>query len=314
MGVFLAQRALALLPVLFLIVVIAFVVLQLIPGDPAVVILGIEATPDRIAAMRARLGLDLPLHEQFLKYVGNVLSGDLGRSIFLDQGVGQAIVERAPVSLMLAAMSLFWAILFGIPAGIVAATRRGSAIDDFVMTGSLLGMSVPSFWLGLNLILVFGVWVRWFPTGGYVAASTDLGAAIWHMILPSLSLGFIQMAQIGRMTRSAMLETLSQDYIRTARAKGLSEFVVVGKHAFRNCLLSIVTVIGLIFAELLGGAIITEQIFTIPGIGQMIITAVAQRDYPIIQGALIMVGAIYVLINFLTDVAYGLIDPRVRIA
>ncbi|MSP49928.1 MAG: ABC transporter permease [Alphaproteobacteria bacterium] len=314
MTMFLTQRALALLPVLFLVIVIAFVVLQLIPGDPAVVILGIEATPERVAQMRTRLGLDLPLHEQFLTYLVSVVRGDLGRSIFLDQAVGQAIVERAPVSLMLAAMSLFWAILFGIPAGIVAATRRGSAVDDFVMTGSLLGMSVPSFWLGLNLILVFGVWVRWFPTGGYVAVSTDLGAAIWHMMLPSLSLGFIQMAQIGRMTRSAMLETLSQDYIRTARAKGLSEFVVVGKHAFRNCMLSIVTVVGLIFAELLGGAIITEQIFSIPGIGEMVITAVAQRDYPIIQGALVMVGAIYVLINFLTDVAYGLIDPRVRIA
>ncbi len=314
MPIFLAQRAFALLPVLFLVVVIAFGVLQLIPGDAAVVILGIESTPERVAAMRARLGLDLPLHQQFLAYLWSVLQGDLGRSIFLDQGVAQAIAERAPVSLMLAAMSLFWAILLGIPAGIVAATRRGSAVDNFVMTGSLLGMSVPSFWLGLNLILVFGVWVRWFPTGGYVPASTDLGAALWHLMLPSLSLGVIQMAQIGRMTRSAMLETLSQDYIRTARAKGLSEFMVIGKHALRNCLLSIVTVVGLIFAELLGGAIITEQIFSIPGIGQMVITAVAQRDYPVIQGALIMVGTVYVLINFLTDIAYGVIDPRVRIA
>jgi peptide/nickel transport system permease protein len=314
MPIFLVQRALALLPVLFLIVVIAFIVLQLIPGDPAVVILGIESTPERVAEMRARLGLDRPLHEQFLTYFGSVLRGDLGRSIFLDQGVAQAIAERAPVSLLLAAMSLFWAVLLGIPAGIVAATRRGTAVDDFVMTGSLLGMSVPSFWLGLNLILIFGVWVQWFPTGGYVAATTDPVAALWHMMLPSLSLGFIQMAQIGRMTRSAMLETLGQDYIRTARAKGLSELVVVGKHALRNAMLSIITVIGLIFAELLGGAIITEQIFSIPGLGQMIITAVAQRDYPIIQGALIMVGAVYVLINFLTDIAYGVIDPRVRIA
>jgi peptide/nickel transport system permease protein len=314
MAPFLLQRVLALLPVLFLIVVVAFVILQMIPGDPAVVILGIEATPEKVVEMRRRLGLDRPLHEQFLTYLFSAIRGDFGRSIFLDQAVGEAIVERAPISLMLATMSLFWAVVLGIPAGIVAATRRGSAVDNFVMTGSLLGMSVPSFWLGLNLILIFGVWVQWFPTGGYVPATTDLRASIWHMMLPSLSLGFIQMAQIGRMTRSAMLEVLSQDYIRTARAKGLNEFRVIGKHAFRNSLLSIITVVGLIFAELLGGAIITEQIFTIPGLGQMIVTAVAQRDYPIIQGALIMVGVVYVLINFATDIAYGIIDPRVRIA
>lgn len=298
-------------PVFVMIVFIAFVLLHLIPGDPAVVMLGIEATPEKIAMMHKRLGLDKPIHIQFFTYLGKIVRGDLGESIFLDQPVAKAILQRAPITLLLAVMSLGWAVLIGIPAGISAATHRGSRRDRFIMSGALFGMCIPSFWLGLNLIMIFAVWLRWFPTGGYIPISTDFVAAIKHMVLPSFSLGLIQTAQIARMTRSAMLETLNQDYIDTARAKGLSERVVIYKHALKNSMLSVITVIGLIFAVLLGQTVITEAVFTIPGIGQLILRGVTNRDYSLIQGALIMVGGAYVLINLLIDLTYGLIDPRI---
>jgi len=305
------RRIMALIPVLFLIVFIAFSLLQMIPGDPAVIMLGTEATPEKIAIMHERLGLDKPFHVQFLTYLGKVIRGNLGQSIFLDQPVAEAILQRAPTTLLLATMAITWAILIGIPSGIIAATHRGSIIDRLVMSGALLGMCIPSFWLGLNLILIFAVWMRWFPTGGYVPITTDFFAAIRHMVLPSFSLGFIMTAQIARMTRSAMLETLAQDFIDTARAKGLSERMVVYKHALKNGMLSVITVIGLIFAVLLGQTAITEAIFTIPGIGQLILRGVSNRDYALIQGSLVMVGGAYVLVNLLIDLTYGLIDPRI---
>lgn len=309
---FLLRRLTTLLPLSLLIVLISFALLKLIPGDQAVVMLGIDATPERVAALREKLGLDRPLLEQFLLYLAGIAEGDLGRANFLDQPVLTAILERAPVSLMLAGLGLFWAILLGIPAGVLAATRRGSWLDQTLMTASLIGMSIPSFWLGLALILALGVWVEWFPTGGYVSPLEDIGVAFHHLFLPSISLGLVMMAQIARMTRSAMLEVLRQDYVMVARAKGLSEFRVLYRHALRNGLMGIITVIALIFAEMLGGALVTEQIFSLPGLGQLILQAVGFRDYPTIQGTLLLVGIAYVAINLMTDLAYGLIDPRVR--
>jgi peptide/nickel transport system permease protein len=309
---FIAVRLVSLVPLCLLIILIAFSILQLIPGDPAVVMLGIDATPQRVELMRERLGLDRPIVEQYFLYVWNVVRGDLGRSVFLNQNVLDAIADRLPVSLMLAGMGLFWAVLFGIPTGILAAARRGTFIDRTLMVISLIGMSVPSFWLGLLLILVVGVWAGLLPTGGYISPFEDLWQAVRHMLLPSLSLGLIQMAQVARMTRSAMLEVLQQDYVMVARAKGLSEFRVLTRHALRNGLPSILTVIALIFAELLGGALVTEQIFSLPGLGQLIVTAVGYRDYTVIQGALVVVGVAYVVINTLTDFAYGVVDPRAR--
>ncbi len=309
---FFLRRLTTLLPLSLLIVLISFALLKLVPGDQAVVMLGIDATPERIAALQEKLGLDRPLMEQFFLYIGGIAEGDLGRANFLDQPVLTAVLERAPVSLMLAGLGLFWAIVLGIPAGVLAATRRGSWLDQALMTASLIGMSIPSFWLGLALILSLGVWVDWFPTGGYVSPFEDLGAAFHHLFLPSISLGLVMMAQIARMTRSAMLEVLSQDYVMVARAKGLSEFRVLYRHALRNGLMGIITVIALIFAEMLGGALVTEQIFSLPGLGQLILQAVGFRDYPTIQGTLLLVGIAYVAINMLTDLAYGLIDPRVR--
>ena len=309
---FFLRRLAALVPLSLLIVLISFVLLKLVPGDQAVVMLGIDATPDRVEALRQKLGLDRPLLEQFFLYLGGILEGDLGHANFLDQPVLTAILERAPVSLLLAGLGLFWAVLFGIPAGVLAATRRGTWTDRLLMTTSLVGMSIPSFWLGLALLLAFGVWVDWFPVGGYVSPIEDPLAALHHLFLPSISLGLVMMAQIARMTRSAMLEVLRQDYVMVARAKGVSEFRVLYRHALRNGLMGIVTVVALIFAEMLGGALVTEQIFSLPGLGQLILQAVGFRDYPTIQGTLVMVGIAYVAINMTTDLAYGLIDPRVR--
>lgn len=309
---FLAARLVAIVPLSLLIILIAFSLLQFVPGDPAVAMLGIDATPERVAAMRERMGLDRPFGERFLGYVWDILRGDFGRSTFLNQEVLVAIRERLPVSLFLAAMGLFWAVLFGIPAGILAAAHRGGWVDRGLMLVSLIGMSIPSFWLGLILILLVGVWLNLLPTGGYVALFDDPWQALRHMLLPSLSLGLIQMAQVARMTRSAMLEVLQQDYVMVARAKGLSEFRVLTLHALPNGLSSILTVTALIFAELLGGALVTEQIFSLPGIGQLIVSAVGFRDYPVIQGALVVVGIAYVIINSATDIAYGIVDPRAR--
>lgn len=309
---FLIVRSISLLPLCVLIVTIAFSLLHLVPGDPAVVMLGIEATPERIAEMRTRLGLDRPFLERYLVYLANVAKGDLGYSNFLSKDVLPAIVERLPVSLLLAAMSLFWAVLLGVPAGVFAAARRGSFVDRFVMISSLAGMSIPSFWFGLILIMVVGVWFGVLPTGGYVSPFENLWEALRHMMLPSLSLGFIQMAQVARMTRSAMLDILQHDYILVARTKGMPERTILFNHALRNGLTSILTVLALIFAEVLGGALVTEQIFGLPGLGQLIVSAVGFRDYPVIQGSLVVVGIAYVLINTLTDAAYRIIDPRLK--
>jgi peptide/nickel transport system permease protein len=309
---FLVVRTISLLPLCVLIVTIAFALLQLVPGDPAIVMLGIDATPERIAEMQVRLGLDRPLLERYLVYLANVAQGDLGHSNFLNESVLTAIAERLPVSVLLATMSLFWAVLLGVPAGVFAAAHRGSLVDRAVMFSSLAGMSIPSFWFGLILIMIVGVWLGWLPTGGYVSPFDSPWEAIRHMMLPSLSLGFIQMAQVARMTRSAMLEILRQDYILVARAKGMPEFTVLFNHALRNGLTSILTVLALIFAEVLGGALVTEQIFGLPGLGQLIVGAVGFRDYPVIQGSLVVVGIAYVLINTITDAAYRLVDPRMK--
>lgn len=309
---FLVVRSISLLPLCVLIVTIAFALLQLVPGDPAVVMLGIDATPERIAELHQRLGLDRPLLERYLAYLIHVAQGDLGYSNFLNQSVLLSIAQRLPVSLLLAAMSLFWTVVLGVPAGVFAAAHRGSVIDRAIMFSSLAGMSIPSFWLGLILILIFGVWFGLLPTGGYVSPFDNPWEALKHMMLPSLSLGFIQMAQVARMTRSAMVEVLRQDYILVARAKGIPELTIIFNHALRNCLTTVLTVLALIFAGVLGGALVTEQIFDLPGLGQLIVSAVGFRDYPVIQGSLIVIGIAYILINTLTDAAYRFVDPRIK--
>src|SRR6266571_203973 len=282
-----------------------FLLLFLTPGDPAAVILGPDARPEQIAELRTRLGLDRPVHEQLLSWYARLFQGDLGQSIFLSRPVTQAIAERAEPTLLLTTLASLVAISIGLPFGIVSALRRGQWLDTGSMLMAIGGVSMPTFWLGLNLIFVFGVVLGWLPVAGYQPLGSGLWESLRYLILPSVTLGLFQAALLARLTRSMMLETLGDDYVRTARAKGLAEHVVVIRHAFRNALIPLLTVIGLIFAALLGGAVITEQVFNIPGVGRMLIQAVARRDYPVVQGVVLVIAGLYVLINLLIDIAYG---------
>ncbi len=303
---------LALIPVLAVVVTIVFLLIHLIPGDPVSVMLGPDATAPQIDATRASLGLDRPIHEQLLKFYARVLRGDLGRSYFLDRPVTTALRERVEPTLVLTLAALVVAVAIGVPSGVLAGASRGSWWDRTLMTGALLGVCVPGFWLSLNFIYLFAVRLGWLPAAGYTSLFVDPAAAVRHMVLPAVSLGFNQSALIARIARSCMLEVLAQDYIRTARAKGLSQRAVVYVHAFRNALVPVTTVIGITMAILIGGAVVTEIVFNIPGLGRLIISAILRRDYPVVQGVVLATAAAYVLINLVVDVVYVLIDPRIR--
>src|SRR5687767_4501374 len=312
MTAYLVRRFLAVIPVMFVVVTIVFLLIHLIPGDPVAVILGPDATMSQMQATRTQLGLDRPLHEQLLSFYGRILRGDLGRSYFLNRPVTQALWERAEPTAVLTLSSLFVAIAIGVPSGLIAGASRGSWWDRTLMFGALLGVCIPGFWLSLNFIYFFAVQLRWLPAGGYTSVFVDPWAALRFMVLPALSLGFNQSALIARIARSCMLEVLQQDYIRTARAKGLSQRVVVIGHAFRNAMVPVVTVIGITTAILIGGAVVTEIVFNIPGLGRLIISAILRRDYPVVQGVLLVTAAVYVLVNLAVDVLYVFIDPRIR--
>ena len=312
MTTYLLRRLLALLPVMLVVVTIVFFLIHLIPGDPVAVILGPEANAQQIEDARRELGLDRPLHEQLVRFYARLLRGDLGRSYFLDRPVTTALVERAEPTLVLMASALFVAVLIGVPSGIVAGAYQGSGWDRLLMTLALLGVCVPGFWLSLNFIYLFSVRLGWLPVAGYASVFSDPVAALRHMLLPAVSLGFSQSALIARIARSCMIEVLRQDYIRTARAKGLAERSVVYLHAFRNALVPVVTVIGITMAILIGGAVVTEIVFNIPGLGRLIISAILRRDYPVVQGVVLLTAAAYMLINLAVDVVYAFIDPRIR--
>jgi peptide/nickel transport system permease protein len=309
---YLVRRLLAVIPVMIVVVTVVFLLIHLIPGDPVSVILGPDATAAQMQATREQLGLDRPLHEQLLKFYGRVLRGDLGRSYFLDRPVTQALWERAEPTALLTFSALLVAVAIGVPAGLVAGAYPGSAWDRALMLGALLGVCIPGFWLSLNFIYFFAVRLGWLPAGGYASVFVDPAAAVRYMILPAVSLGFSQSALIARITRSCMLEALQQDYIRTARAKGLPQGAVVVVHAFRNALVPVVTVIGITTAILIGGAVVTEIVFNIPGLGRLVISAILRRDYPVVQGVVLVTAAVYVLINLMVDVLYVFIDPRIR--
>jgi peptide/nickel transport system permease protein len=309
---YLAQRVLAAIPVMVMVATAVFLLLFLTPGDPAAVILGPDAKPEQVAELRARLGLDQPVHVQLVNWYWRLLRGDLGRSIFENRPVTEAIMSRAEPTLLLTTLSMLVAVTLGLTMGLLAALRHGRWQDTGAMLVAIGGVSMPTFWLGLNLIFVFGVLLGWLPVAGYEPLSSGLWESMRYLILPSLTLGLFQAALLARLTRSMMLETLGDDYVRTARAKGLAEQAVVIRHAFRNALIPLLTVIGLIFAALVGGAVITEQVFNIPGVGRMLIQAVARRDYPVVQGVVMIVAALYVLINLAVDVLYGYLDPRLR--
>ncbi|WP_078707641.1 ABC transporter permease [Consotaella salsifontis] len=298
--------------VLALLVTVVFVIVRVTPGDPAAVMLGPDATQADIDQLRAQLGLDQPMLVQYFLYLGQLLHGDLGQSIFLNQPVLSALADRAEPTFFLTIFSILIATIIGVPVGIIAAYKRGTLFDQAVVVAAMLSASIPSFWLGLLLIQWFSVQMGWFPTSGYGGPYAGFFDRIQHLVLPAVSLGIVNSALIVRFTRASMLDVLQEDYVRTARSKGMSEFRAVMRHAFKNALIPIVTVIGLTLALLISGAVVTETVFGLPGVGSLVVSAVLRRDYPVIQGALLVVAAIYVLINFLIDMLYVVIDPRVR--
>lgn len=298
--------------VMFLVVTIVFVIVRVTPGDPAAVMLGPDATATDIAELRSRLGLDQSLVMQYVFFIGQLLKGDLGRSIFLNMPVTTALLERAEPTFFLTLFSLLIASVIALPIGIYAAWRRGSLADQTATTVAMLAASIPSFWLGLILMQIFSVRFGLFPVSGYGGPGASFVDRMYHLVLPAFALGLVSSALILRFTRASMLDVLGDDYIRTARAKGLVERRVVLKHALKNALIPILTVLGLTAAVLISGAVVTETVFGLPGIGNLVVTAVLRRDYPVIQGALLVIAALYVLINFAIDMLYLLVDPRVR--
>lgn len=314
MAEYIIRRLVALLPVLLIVATVGFVLIHLAPGDPAAVMLGPDATVQQVEALRHNLGLDHPLVVQLVRWYARILRGDLGYSIFLQRPVLQAILERLEPTVLLTWMALAVGLAVGMPAGILAAVRRNSWVDQATMGIALFGLTVPSFWLGLNLILIFSVYLGLFPVAGYVPLGQSVASALQSLVLPAVTLGVGGSALIARMTRSSMLEVLGQDYIRTARAKGSPEWLVINRHALRNAMIPTLTVIGLAVGGLLAGAIVTETVFALPGVGRLVISSVLRRDYPVIQGVLMFITAVYVLINLLVDLLYVTLDPRIKYA
>jgi len=309
---FLARRLAAMVPTLFLVSVLIFGLQQLLPGDPAIALAGEERDPNVIAHLRAKFHLDEPLPMRYVHWAGGVLQGDLGESVRIQKPVTELILEKLPVTIELAVLALAVALVIGITAGIVSAVFKDTAFDYIANIFALWGLSTPNFWLGILMILLFAVELGWLPASGYVSPFEDLGANLAAMAMPAFVLGNALAASLMRHTRSAMLQVLSADYVRTARAKGLDERVVVLRHALRNALIPIVTLAALFFGELLSGAVLTEQVFSIPGFGKLIVDAVFNRDYSVVQGVVLFTATAYMTLNLLADLAYFAINPRMR--
>ncbi|MEM7047893.1 MAG: ABC transporter permease [Pseudomonadota bacterium] len=309
---YLLRRIFGLLVVVLIVLTIAFIIVRLAPGDPAALMLGPEATPEDAVALRAQLGLDRPIFLQYLTFAANAARGDLGDSIFFNQPVLHVLAARAEPTIFLALFSLLIALVIATPIGIYAAYRRGSWLDQISISTAMLAASVPSFWTGLMFQRYFATELGWFHAAGYGGPDATFIERMSYLILPSIVLGIVNSALILRFTRTSMLDILGEDYIRTARSKGMSERRVILRHALKNAAIPIITVIGLTFALLVSGAVVTERVFNIPGMGNLVVSAVLRRDYPVIQGTLIVVATLYVVINLLTDLCYLLIDKRVR--
>lgn len=306
------SRLVATIPVMAVVAIFVFLMLRLSPGDPAAILAGDVATPEVIAAIRADLGLDRPIWEQFVVWIGQLAQGDLGRSILSKQPVSMMIGQRIEPTLSLALTTLLFSILVALPLGVVAAWKQGSWLDRGIMAFSVLGFSVPVFVLGYVWIYIFAMELRWLPVQGFTPIGNGLLPFLENIALPTLALSFIYIALFARITRAAMLEVLGEDYIRTAYAKGLKERVVLTRHALRNAAIPIVSVIGIGFALLIGGVVVTETVFNVPGLGRLVVDAVLARDYPIIQGVILALSGVYVAVNLLIDIAYVLLDPRIR--
>ena len=312
MAAYLLRRLLATIPVMGVVALFVFALLRLSPGDPAAIIAGDYARPADVQRIRQQLGLDQPLHVQLAIWLGHVLRGDLGTSIFSGLPVATLIRQRLEPTLALTVCTMAIAVLLAVPLGVVAAWQAGTWIDRLVMVVAVLGFSVPVFWLGFLLIYSFAVQLEVLPVQGYVSFRQGLIPCLKHLVLPSFTLGLVYMALIARMTRASVLEVLREDYIRTAHAKGLQPHVVLLWHALKNAALPIVTVIGVGVALLIGGVVVTESVFAIPGLGRLTVDAILHRDYPVIQGIILVFSGVYVLVNLLVDVAYTFLDPRIR--
>lgn len=306
------KRILSLIPVLFVVSAVVFLVTYLIPGGPATALLGLEATPDQIAALNAELGFDRPFLVQYADWFMNVLQGDWGRSYFLQQSVLEAITEYFGPTLSLAIFAQIIALIFAIPLGILAAYKRGTAVDVTAVSISLLGTALPGFLLSMFLMLFFGVYNHWFPVSGYMGLEAGLGEHLRYLFVPALSLGIVQAAYITRMTRSSLLEVLYKNFVRTARAKGLKETKVILVYTLKNAAPAILTAVGQSFGSLITGTIVTETLFNIPGIGMLTLSSINRRDIFVIQGVVLFVTLLYVLVNLIVDILYGFVDPRLQ--
>jgi len=306
------RRLLATIPVMGVVAIAVFALLHVTPGDPAVIIAGDYATTDDIARIRTRLGLDQPFHAQVAIWLGRVVRGDLGTSIFSGLPVSTLIGQRAATTIWLTLFAMLISVGIGVPIGVVAAWRKRSWLDRAVMVFAVSGFSMPTFWLGFILVYIFAITAGWLPVQGYQPLAAGLWPFLSHLILPAVTLSVVYMALIARMTRASMLGVLAEDYIRTAFAKGLAPRGVLIRHALKNASLPVVTIIGIGFALLIGGAVVTESVFALPGLGRLTVDAIVRRDYPVIQGVLLVVSGVYVLINLVVDILYVVLDPRIR--
>jgi peptide/nickel transport system permease protein len=311
---FIGRRLLATIPLLFFVSLVVFGLVHALPGDPAVLFLGEEATPETLKLFRARLGFDRPLLVQYTEWFGRAVRGDLGRSLRTNQPVTDAILQRLPVTLELMAAAMLVSLAVALPLGIVSAVKRNSSADVASMTFALFGFSTPNFWLGLMLIYVFALVLRWLPPSGFVPLPASVAENLRSLVLPAITLGTALAALITRQLRSGLLEVLRQGYVRTARAKGLSARAVVGKHALKNALMAVVTVLGLQIGALLGNTIITETLFALPGVGRLMIDAIFSRDFFIVQGVILFLAVGYIVSNLVVDILYSYLDPRIRLS
>lgn len=309
---YIIRRLLFLIPVLLVVGVIVFTIIHLTPGDPAAVILGESATQEQIQELREHLGLDDPLPIQFLSWMCRAATGDLGESVFSGESVVASIAAHLGPTISLALLATMISVTVAIPMAILAVWKRNSALDPLFMSVSLLGVSIPNFWLALLLVMCFSVFLGWLPVAGYAPLEDGLWEWLSHLILPAFVLSVHQMGIVSRMLRDGMLDIISQDFIRTARAKGMRERAVLTKHVLLNAMIPTITVMGSSVAHLLGGAIVIETIFAMPGIGQLVAESIFRRDYPVLQGTVLFVATVYVVVNLLVDLAYGLFDPRIR--
>jgi len=309
---YVARRLLAIIPVMLMVAVVVFLILRLTPGDPAAIIAGDNASAQQLAEIRMQMGLDQPVYTQFVTWVGHLLQGNLGVSLISGMAVTDLIGQRMWPSLALGSITIVLAVLIAIPLGVFAAWKQGQLTDRLVMAGSVLGFSVPTFVVGYVLIWLFAVKLDWLPVQGYTPLAGGLGKFLQHLVLPSLALSTAYVALIGRITRTSVVEVMGDDYIRTARAKGLRERAVLLRHALGNAAIPIITILGVGIALLIGGVVITESVFNIPGVGRLVVESVLARDYPVIQGLILVFSFLYVLVNLVVDLLYMVFDPRIR--